>query len=138
MNRLSYSILQKFKTFEERYEYLRLDGRVGEETFGFDRYLNQYFYTSKEWKEIREKIIARDYGWDLGVEGVEIHGPIIVHHMNPITKEELLHNDDCLLDPDQLISVSLRTHNAIHYGGFSIIKSNRNPVVRKQGDTKLW
>lgn len=132
----SYSKLIKLPSFEDRYEYLRLHGGVGRSTFGFDRYLNQRFYTSYEWKNLRNHIIVRDQGRDLGVEGYDIHGQILIHHMNPFTPDDILHRELSLLDPEFLITTTHRTHNAIHYGDKSLLPQ---PVVeRRKGDTKLW
>ena len=111
-----YSELAQLKTFKERYDYLKLSGAVGVDTFGFDRYLNQIFYNSPEWKKIRDLVIIRDNGCDLGIEGFDIHGKIYIHHMNPITKEDVLGRNDILLNPDYLITTTMQTHNAIHYG----------------------
>lgn len=133
----TYSELISLTTFEDRYNYLRLDGNVGEETFGFDRYLNQKFYTSQEWKSIRDKIIIRDGGYDLGMEGYEIYGRILIHHMNPITKEDIQNRTDMLLNPEYLISTCKRTHDAIHYGGIDLI-SNQLPIERFKNDTCPW
>ena len=112
----SYSELIRIPTFEERFEYLSLDGKVGEDTFGYDRWLNQVFYSSKEWRDFRRDIIIRDNGCDLGVEGYEIFGKIIVHHMNPITLDDIMHDRDWIFDPEFLITTVHNTHNAIHYG----------------------
>ena len=131
-----YSELLQLTTFKERYEYLRLDGVVGEETFGFDRYLNQIFYNSQEWKDIRRKIIIRDNGCDLGVEGYEIHGKILIHHMNPINLSDIVHKTDELLNPDYLITTVLSTHNAIHYGDASLLPVL--PIERRANDTCPW
>ena len=132
----TYSELVKFITFEDRFEYLRLHGGVGRSTFGFDRYLNQKFYSSYEWKDVRNHVIARDLGRDLGVEGYEIHDHILIHHMNPVTVDSVVHRDLHLLDPEYLITTTHRTHNAIHYGDKSLLPQ---PVVeRRKGDTKLW
>lgn len=138
MNRIRcYSELSKLKTFEERYEYLRLDGVVGEETFGFDRYLNQKFYQNDpEWKRSRRETIIRDLGCDLGIEDREIHGRIIVHHMNPITKDDLINRSKFLLDPEYLICVLDSTHNAIHYGDEQLLM--KGPVERTKNDTCPW
>lgn len=111
----TYSELIKLKTFEERFEYLKLNGRVGKDTFGFDRYLNQIFYLSPEWKSIRNDIIIRDNGCDLGMDGYEIEDRITIHHMNPIDTSDIIHRSDFLLNPEFLIVTSLDTHNAIHY-----------------------
>ena len=133
----TYSELSKLKTFEERYEYLKLDGTVGEETFGFDRYLNQKFYQNDiEWKASRRKVIMRDLGCDLGIEGREIRGKIIVHHMNPITKYDLINRTKYLLDPEYLISTIDNTHNAIHYGDENLLM--KGPVERTRNDTCPW
>lgn len=110
----TYSELSTLKTFKERYEYLRLDGIVGEETFGFDRYLNQIFYKSKEWEQIRREVIIRDNGCDLGIDGYDIRGKILVHHMNPLRVEDIVRRNDILLNPEYLITTVLATHNAIH------------------------
>lgn len=123
-------------TFKERFEYLKLSGRVGEETFGFDRWLNQKFYRSAEWKHIRDQVIIRDNGCDLGVEGREIYGKILIHHMNPITKKDILDRTDLLLNPMYLISVTKQTHDAIHYSDESILMND--PIVRSRNDTCPW
>lgn len=117
----TYAELSKFGTFRERYEYLRLSGEVGKETFGFDRYLNQIFYKSKEWEQIRNIVIIRDNGCDLGIDGYEIRGRILIHHMNPITAEDIVKRNDILLNPEYLITTVLSTHNAIHYGDESLL-----------------
>jgi len=132
----TYSELERFSSFEERYAYLRLGGSVGRDTFGFDRYLNQDFYRSRLWRTARTHVIARDYGRDLGVEGYEIHDRIYVHHMNPMRVEDITHSNVDILDPEFLISVTLRTHNAIHYGDESSLP--RQHVDRQPGDTQLW
>lgn len=132
-----YSELITIPTFEGRYDYLRLDGRVGEDTFGFDRYLNQVFYHSKEWKSIRDYVIARDNGCDLGMEGYEIFDRILIHHMNPITKEDVLFRKDYILDPEFLITTVKRTHDAIHYGNRDSLLTN-SIVVRTKNDTCPW
>ena len=132
----TYSELITFPTFEERYEYLRLKGRVGEETFGFDRYLNQVFYKSKEWRSVRDYVIARDNGCDLGMEGYEIFGQILIHHMNPITKEDILERKDVLLNPEYLITTVKNTHDAIHYGDESLLVTA--PIERRKNDTCPW
>lgn len=132
----SYSELQRIGTFEERFRYLALRGRVGESTFGFDRWINQDFYTSREWRQIRDEIIVRDNGCDLGIDGYEIHHGLYIHHLNPITARQIESGDPCILDPDNLITVAHRTHNAIHYGDESLLPK---PLVeRRPGDTKLW
>lgn len=133
----TYSELITLPTFEERYEYLRLDGTVCEETFGFDRYLNQEFYQrSQEWKRIRDYVIIRDQGCDLGIEGREIQGKILVHHMNPITKDDLLKRSKFLLDPEYLICTLKSTHDAIHYGDENLLM--KGPVQRTLYDTCPW
>lgn len=132
----SYSELKKLKTFDERYEYLKLDGVVGESTFGFDRYLNQIFYRSKEWGRIRDIVIARDNGNDLGISGYEITKSIYVHHMNPIDKDDVLIRSSDILNPEYLICCSYNTHEAIHYGDESLLP--KIFVERSPGDTLLW
>ena len=123
-------------SFEERYRYLKLDGVVGEETFGFDRYLNQLFYRSKEWKTIRNLVITRDNGCDLGMDGHDIYGKILVHHMNPISKDDILGRSEYLLDPEFLISTIKNTHDAIHYGDESLLITE--PIQRRKNDTCPW
>ena len=132
----TYSELCRLKTFEERFDYLKLDGSVCAETFGFDRYLNQIFYHSKEWKDVRNQVIIRDNGCDLGIDGFEIYDKIIIHHMNPITMDDILYRKDELLNPEYLISTVLSTHLAIHYGDASMLPSAM--VVRKRNDTCPW
>ena len=132
----TYSQLKQLQTFEERYDYLKLGGIVGEDTFGFDRYLNQNFYRSREWKRVRDEVIMRDNGCDLGVDGHEIRGKILIHHMNPITSEDIHRVSDYLLNPEYLICVTHRTHNAIHYGDESLIVTA--PIERTQNDTCPW
>ena len=132
----TYSELSKLKTFEERYRYLRLNGKVGEETFGFDRWLNQRFYKDPEWLSIRDKVIIRDNGCDLGIEDRKITGRIIVHHMNPITKEDILRRSDFLLNPDYLICTVKNTHDAIHYGDDSLLINEF--IERSKNDTCPW
>lgn len=132
----TYSELKNLVTFEERFDYLKLDGVVGRSTFGFDRWINQYFYRRPEWKSVRDFVIVRDAGCDLGILGFEIHSGLLVHHMNPITAEDIRHGQNWILDPDFLITTSLRTHNAIHYGDKNLLP--RGPIARKSGDTKLW
>lgn len=132
----TYSELSQFKTFEDRYNYLRLEGIVCKETFGFDRYINQIFYKSKEWQSVRDFVIIRDNGCDLGVEDYEIHGRILIHHMNPISKKDLEEKRDYLLNPEYLIATTHSTHNAIHYGDSNLL--SRNPVVRIKNDTCPW
>lgn len=128
--------LRKLKTFEERYRYLRLFGRVGEDTFGYDRYLNQMLYLSNRWRKTRDRIIIRDNACDLGVEGYEIYDKIFIHHMNPITIEDVEMDRDILYDPNYLISTSFDTHNAIHYGNESSLP--RLPIIRRRNDTCPW
>ena len=132
----TYSELITIQTFKERYKYLRLKGFVGEETFGYDRYLNQSFYRSKEWMDIRDYVIVRDNGCDLGMPGHEIHGRILIHHMNPITKEDVLRRSEFLLDPEYLISTIKLTHDAIHYGDENLLMDE--PIVRTKNDTCPW
>lgn len=132
----TYSELITLPTFEERFQYLKLNGVVGEDTFGFDRYLNQMFYNSKEWKDIRDYVIIRDNGCDLGVEGHEIHGRILIHHMNPINKNDILARSEFLLDPEYLISTYKVTHNAIHYGDENLLITE--PIDRTINDTCPW
>lgn len=132
----TYTELSRLHTFEERYAYLQLRARVGEATFGFERHLNQSFYRSREWRSIRHVVIARDEGCDLGIPGFEIHDQVIVHHMNPMSPDDIEHNSDDILNPEFLISVTLPTHNAIHYGDASLLP--RPLVERRPGDTKLW
>ena len=136
MNIRTYSDLSKLTTFEDRYNYLRLNGFVGKETFGFDRYLNQVFYKSAKWRSVRDFVIVRDNGCDLGVEGREIYGKIIIHHMNPITIHDIEQESDFLLDPEFLISTVHETHNAIHYGDENLLI--RVPIERKPNDTCPW
>ena len=133
----TYSELITLPTFEERYRYLRLGGRVGEETFGFDRYLNQQFYRyDVEWLKVRDYVIVRDNGCDLGIEGREINSKIIVHHMNPLRKEDILERSRYLLDPEFLICTIKNTHDAIHYGDENLLI--RDPVERRKNDTCPW
>lgn len=136
MKTRTYSELRRLSTFEERYDYLQLGGVLGAQTFGHDRWLNQQFYKSREWVVIRDLVIVRDNGCDLGVEGFEIFSGLIVHHMNPISVDDLTNGLELVTDPDYLITTSLRTHNAIHYGDKSLLP--RGPVERTAGDTKLW
>lgn len=132
----TYSELIKLSTFEERFQYLKLNGQVGESTFGFDRYLNQLFYKSDEWLRLRDQIIIRDNGCDLGIEGREIHGRILIHHMNPIRKEDILNRSRYLLDPEFLICTVKRTHDAIHYGDENLLLTI--PKERRKNDTCPW
>lgn len=132
----SYSELKKLFSFDERFEYLKLGGRVGGATFGFDRYLNQGLYASREWKSVRDVVIYRDGGCDLGVPGYEIHSGLLVHHVNPVTADAIIHGEEWMLDPEFLITTTQRTHNAIHYGDKKLLYPAL--VQRKRGDTKLW
>lgn len=134
---LTYSELITIPTFDERYEYLKIGGKVGIDTFGFDRYLNQKFYNSTEWKRIRDSVIARDLGRDLGVAGREINGKLYVHHMNPIEPKDLIDFNPAVLDPNFLITVSFDTHNAIHYGDKELLH-RQDIVERKPNDTCPW
>lgn len=132
----TYSELITLPTFIERYRYLKLGGRVGEETFGFDRYLNQIFYKSKEWMSVRDYVIVRDCGCDLGIEGRDIYGKILIHHMNPITAKDILQRSDLLLNPEYLICTVKNTHDAIHYGDEGLLY--KDPIVRTKNDTCPW
>ena len=132
----TYSELITLPTFEERFRYLQLSGKIGDETFGFDRYLNQRLYRSQKWMSIRDQIIIRDNGCDLGVEGHDIYGKIIVHHMNPITLKDIEKESEFLFDPEYLICVTHNTHNAIHYGDESLLISA--PIERTKNDTCPW
>jgi hypothetical protein len=132
----TYSELSRLETFEERYDYLRLRGVVGESTFGFDRILNQRFYRSSEWKRLRSFVITRDNGCDLGVLGYEIYANLLIHHMNPMSLDDIKHGGDLPLNPEFLITTTLQTHNAIHYGDENLLP--RGPRERKAGDTTLW
>ena len=132
----TYSELSQLPTFIERYRYLKLNGQVGESTFGFDRYLNQVFYRSQKWKSIRDQVIIRDNGCDLGVDGHDIHGRVLIHHMNQITIDDIRNESDFLLDPEFLICVTHNTHNAIHYGDESLLITA--PVERTKNDTCPW
>lgn len=133
---LNYTELSKLKNFEERFRYLQLSGKVGVETFGFDRYVNQKFYKSAEWKRVRDKVILRDNGCDLGVEGHDIFGRILIHHMNPIAVTDIERCTEILLNPEYLICVSHMTHNAIHYGDENLLI--QVPKERKPNDTCPW
>ena len=133
----TYSELITLPTFEERFNYLKLEGTVGESTFGFDRCLNQNLYKSQEWKSVRNKVIIRDNGCDLACEGYEIYGKVLIHHINPITVEDIINRNPIIFDLENLITTVHNTHNAIHYGdGSRLIPST--PTERKPGDTKLW
>ena len=133
----TYSELVTLKTFNERYEYLKLNGSVGVETFGFDRYLNQSFYKSKEWESVKREVIIRDNGCDLGVSGYEIYGKILVHHINPITQNDIILRSDILLNPEYLITTTLSTHNAIHFGDESKLPYT-SITERQKNDTCPW
>lgn len=133
----TYSEMLKYNTIEDRFQYLRLFGDVGKDTFGHSRYLNQDFYRSREWKRIRDEVIIRDNGCDLGVEGFDIYDRIYIHHMNPVSIEDLVEYDmDKLLNPETLVCVSFNTHQAIHYGDESLLP--QGIIERRPGDTKLW
>ena len=132
----SYSELRRITTFEERYKYLQLGGIVGKDTFGFDRYLNQIFYRSQKWRSIRDQVIIRDNGCDLGVKGYDIYGRILIHHMNPITLEDIERESDFLLNPEYLICTTHNTHNAIHYGDENLLITA--PIERTKNDTCPW
>lgn len=132
----SYSELSRLDTFDDRLEYLKLSGGVGRATFGFDRYINQQFYMSREWKNVKEHVVIRDNGCDLGIEGYEIHTALLIHHMNPMTPEDIFNQEEWILDPEFLITTMHMTHNTIHFGG-----ANPYPRVvleRTPNDTKLW
>ena len=132
----TYSELIKLPTFKQRFNYLKLNGVIGEETFGFDRWLNQVFYTSSEWRKVRDIVIVRDNGNDLGVDGFQIGGKILIHHMNPITYHDILHREEDILNPEYLICVSHKTHQAIHYGNEDLLPAD--PVERMPNDTCPW
>lgn len=132
----TYSELSRLETFEERFDYLSLAGTVGEATFGFDRWVNQQFYTSRQWKQVRYEVISRDNGCDLGVPGYEIGIYLLIHHINPITIDDIYNGEDYILNPEFLITTTRKTHNAIHYGGE--IKTPRVVLQREPGDTQLW
>ena len=132
----SYRNLILLPSFEERYEYLKLSGVVGESTFGFDRYLNQEFYTSKEWRQFRYKMIARDEGCDMGHPDFPIGGRVILHHINPLLVEDFENSSDALFDPDNVICVSEATHNAIHFGDETLLPAE--PIIRTANDTCPW
>ena len=132
----TYSELITLPTFIDRYRYLKLGGKVGEDTFGFDRYLNQVFYQSKEWRSIRDYVITRDNGCDLGIPGHEIYGRILIHHMNPITVDDILKRSDFLLNPEYLICTIKNTHDAIHYSDESLLITE--PIERTKNDTCPW
>lgn len=132
----TYTELKGLKTFKERWAYLSLKGNVGEATFGFERWINQEFYSSREWRQVRRQVIIRDIGCDLGIEDREIHEGLFVHHMNPMTVDDITSGDPRIVDPNYLITVSHLTHNAIHYGDERLLPQ---PLIeRKPGDTNLW
>lgn len=132
----TYSELITLPTFEERFKYLQLNGVVGDDTFGFDRIFNQKFYRSQEWKSIRDRIIVRDNGNDLAVDDIPVYGKIIIHHMNPINLNDIIDMTDYLTNPEFLITTSLHTHNAIHYGDENLLQ--KSPIVRTKNDTCPW
>lgn len=132
----TYSEMLTYGTFIERFRYLKLSGKVGKETFGYDRYLNQILYRSDEWRRFRDQIILRDNGCDLACEGFEIHGKILVHHINPISVEDVIDRNPCIFDPENAIVTTLNTHNAIHYGDETILVTE--PIVRTPNDTCPW
>lgn len=132
----TYSELSKLNTFEERYRYLKLNGAVGEETFGFDRFINQILYKSPEWKQCRRDIIIRDNGCDLGCEGFEVRGRILIHHISPITVDDIVNRNPKVFDPENLILTSHNTHNAIHYGDENLLI--KAPIERSKNDTCPW
>ena len=132
----TYSELITIPTFEERFEYLKLKGSVGKDTFGYDRYLNQVLYRSPEWKRLRNKIIIRDCGCDLACDGYDIYGKVLIHHLNPITVEDVLARSRKVFDPDNLVCVSHSTHNAIHYGDVDLLVTG--PIIRTKNDTCPW
>lgn len=132
----TYSELERFNTFEDRFEYLKMDGSVGEATFGFDRFINQKFYTSYEWRYIRHHVIYRDNGCDLGIPGYDIYSDVLVHHMNPVNVEDIIHREEWILNPEYLITTTQQTHNAIHYGREKVYPET--VLERVPNDTKLW
>lgn len=132
----TYSELRRIDSFADRFRYLSLRGQVGESTFGFDRWMNQEFYRSRQWKQVRQHVIARDDGCDLGVEGYEIFSKLLIHHMNPMSSDDIIHDEDYILDPEFLITTCHGTHNAIHYGDERLLPRPLEP--RRRGDTTLW
>ena len=136
MTRKCYTELSKLTTFNERFNYLKLDGIVGEETFGYDRILNQLLYKSKKRRKVRDEVLIRDNGGDLGLEDYPINGRAIIHHMNPITVEDVLNDKPEIFDPEYLITVSNSTHNAIHFSNENNLQ--KDPIERTQNDTCLW
>jgi hypothetical protein len=133
---LTYSELIQIPTFIDRFRYLKLSASVGEETYGWDRYLNQTLYKSREWRETRERIIIRDDGCDLAHPDYPIGGRILIHHLNPITKRDILDRNPLIFDPENLVCISHITHEAVHYGSEDLLM--KDPVERAPGDTKLW
>jgi hypothetical protein len=132
----TYTELRRIDSFEERFKYLAVHSSIGIPTFGFERWLNQAFYTSVAWRTCRHQVITRDQGRDLGVEGYEVYDKVIVHHMNPVTIKQVEERDPSIFDPEFLISVSHNTHNAVHYGSANLLAK---PLVeRRPNDTKLW
>lgn len=132
----SYSELRRFTEFDDRFEYLKLDGDVGRSTFGFDRYINQQFYASYQWKMARREVIMRDNGCDLGVPGYEIHGALLIHHINPMVVDDILHGEEWIFDPEYLITTTQNTHNAIHFGAENLLP--KVVIARNPNDTRLW
>lgn len=132
----TYTELSELDSFEDRFEYLKLSGSIGKETFGYDRYLNQRFYNSVEWKRIRDKVILRDLGCDLACKDREIYGKILIHHMNPLLPKDIIHLSEYVMNPEYLITTTHETHNAIHYGYISILTTR--PVERTKNDTCPW
>lgn len=132
----SYSELRGLRTFEDRFDYLKMNGEVGRATFGFDRWINQRFYTSYLWKKARNDVILRDNGCDLGIPGYEIGGSALIHHMNPMSSEDIIHGEEWIFDPNFLITTTSNTHNAIHFGTDKLLP--KVVIERAQGDTKLW
>ena len=132
----TYAELITIPTFEERFEYLQLKGSVGKDTFGYDRYLNQVLYRSPEWKRLRNQIIIRDDGCDLACDGYDVYGKVLIHHLNPITVEDVLARSRKVFDPDNLVCVSHNTHNAIHYGDVDLLVTG--PIIRTKNDTCPW
>lgn len=132
----TYSELIRLEKYMDRYQYLMLSGRVGQETFGYERFLNQSLYKSYEWRSVRDEVIVRDHGCDLGMEGYEIYGSIIVHHMNPITMDDIQNRNEDIFNPEYLVSTSFSTHNAIHYGDEKLLITE--PIIRTKNDTCPW
>lgn len=132
----SYSELSRFIGFEDRFNYLKLHGDVGRSTFGFDRYINQKFYRSYEWRRVREQVIFRDDGCDLGIPGYEIYGELLIHHINPMSVDDIIHGEEWIFDPEFLITTTQNTHNAIHFGDERLLP--KVVIARSPNDTKLW